>query len=124
MKLSPKSQQKFIMYRTYSHHDHDIDDLDGEFWPVMGILLAVWGVWTGAIHLIDWLTFDAVVHLDVAGVGARLRATVNLREIKGQQPVQVLPLAAATWATVRGKVVRQHTTTSGPTAVQHHPVLL
>jgi len=61
MKLSPKSQQKFIMYRTYRHHDHDIDDLDGEFWPMMGILLAIWSVWTGAIHLIDWLTFDAIV---------------------------------------------------------------
>jgi len=49
------------MYRTYRHHDHDIDDLDGEFWPMMGILLAIWSVWTGAIHLIDWLTFDAIV---------------------------------------------------------------
>ena len=55
MKLSPKSQQKFIMYRTYRHHDHDIDDLDGEFWPMMGILLAIWSVWTGAIHLIVFL---------------------------------------------------------------------
>ena len=27
----------------------------------MGILFTIWGVWTGAIHLIDWLTFDAVV---------------------------------------------------------------
>ena len=60
MKLGRKKQQKFIMYRTYSHHDHDIDDLDGEFWPVMGILATIWGMWTGAIHLIDWLTFDAI----------------------------------------------------------------
>ena len=60
MKLSPRNQRKFIMYRTYSHHDHDIDDFDEEFWPIMGILLAVWGAWTGVIHFIDWLTFDAV----------------------------------------------------------------
>ena len=60
MKLSSKKQQKYIMLRTYSHHDHDIDDLDGEFWPVMGILSTIWGAWTGAIHLIDWLTFDAI----------------------------------------------------------------
>ena len=58
MKLSHKNQPKFIMYRTYSHHDPDIDD--GEFWPIMGILAMVWGVWTGVIHLIDWLTFDAI----------------------------------------------------------------
>ena len=60
MKLSPRNQRKFIMYRTYSHHDHDIDGMDEEIWPIMGILLAVWGAWTGIIHFIDWLTFDAV----------------------------------------------------------------
>ena len=48
------------MLRTYSHHDHDMDDLEGEFWPVMGILLAIMGVWTGFIHLIDYLTIDAI----------------------------------------------------------------
>ncbi len=61
MKLSPKNQQKYMMLRTYSHHDHDIDDFDEEFWPMMGILFSIWGAWTGAIHLIDWLTFDAIV---------------------------------------------------------------
>ena len=61
MKPSGKKQQKYIMLRTYSHHDHDLDDIDGEFWPVMGILFTIWGVWTGAIHLIDWLTFDTIV---------------------------------------------------------------
>ena len=60
MKLGRKKQQKFIMYRTYSHHDHDIDDLDGEFWPIMGILATLWAGWTGAIHLIDWLTFAPI----------------------------------------------------------------
>ena len=57
MKLSPN---KFVQYRTYSHHDPDIDDFGDEFWPMMGILLSIWGVWTGVIHLIDWLTFDAI----------------------------------------------------------------
>ena len=60
MKLSHKNQQKYIMLRTYSHHDVDIDDLDEEFWPVLGILLTIWGTWTGAIHLIDWLTLDTI----------------------------------------------------------------
>ena len=61
MKLSPKKQQKYVMLRTYSHHDHDIDDMDGEFWPMMGILLAIWGAWTGVVHFLDWLAFDAIV---------------------------------------------------------------
>ena len=54
MKLS--QQQKI---RMYSHHDHDLD-VDEEFWPIMGILLAILSVWTGAIHLIDWITFDTI----------------------------------------------------------------
>lgn len=61
MKLSPKNQPKFLQYRTYSHHDHDLDDLDEEFWPILGIILAIWGVWTGVVHLIDYLTMDAIV---------------------------------------------------------------
>lgn len=61
MKLSTKKQQKYIMLRTYSHHDHDIDDLDEEFWPMMGILFSVWALWTALVHFIDWLTFDAIV---------------------------------------------------------------
>ena len=54
MKLS--QQQKI---RMYSHHDHDLD-VEEEFWPIMGILLAILGVWTGIIHFIDWLTIDAI----------------------------------------------------------------
>ena len=61
MKLSSKNQHKFIMLRTYSHHDHDIDDIDEEFWPILGILFALWSVWTGVIHLLDFWTFDAIV---------------------------------------------------------------
>jgi hypothetical protein len=54
MKLSQRQKM-----RMYSHHDHDLD-VEEEFWPIMGILLAVLGVWTGIIHLIDWLTIDAI----------------------------------------------------------------
>ena len=54
MKLS--QQQKI---RMYSHHDHDMD-FENEFWPIMGILLAIIGVWTGIVHLIDWLTIDTI----------------------------------------------------------------
>ena len=60
MKLSRNNQHKYIMLRTYSHHDIDMDDLDGEFWPMMGILFTIWGSWTGVIHFIDWLTFDTI----------------------------------------------------------------
>ena len=60
MKLSQKNQHKFVQYRTYSHHDHDIDDLEGEFWPVMGILLTILGAWTGVIHFIDYLTWNTI----------------------------------------------------------------
>ena len=41
----------------YSHIDEEFEE---EFWPIMGTLLIVWAVWTGIIHLIDWLTFDAI----------------------------------------------------------------
>jgi len=54
MKLSQRQK-----IRLYSHHDHDID-MEDEFWPMMGILFTIWGIWTGIVHLIDWLTFDAV----------------------------------------------------------------
>ena len=55
MRLSQQQKR-----RMYSHHDHDIDSIDEEFWPVVGILFAIWGVWTGAIHLIDFWTFDNI----------------------------------------------------------------
>ena len=60
MKLSHKNQQKFVQYRTYTHHDHDIDDLEEEFWPVIGTLCSVLAVWTGIIHLLDYLTWDMI----------------------------------------------------------------
>jgi len=60
MKLSHQNQPKFLQYRTYSHHEHDLDDLDGEFWPVMGILFAILGLWTGVIHLLDYLTWNVI----------------------------------------------------------------
>ena len=55
MKLSP---HKFAQYRT--HHEIDVD-MDEEFWPMMGILFTIWGGWTGVVHFLDWLTFDAIV---------------------------------------------------------------
>ncbi len=60
MKLSHKNQHKFILYRTYAHHDHDIDDLEEEFWPVIGTLCSILAVWTGIIHLLDYLTWDMI----------------------------------------------------------------
>lgn len=49
-------QQKM---RMYSHYDHDLD-IEDDFWPVVGILLSILGVWTGFIHLVDWLTFNFI----------------------------------------------------------------
>ena len=60
MKLSHNNQPKFLQYRTYSHHEHDLDDLDGEFWPIIGILFAILGIWTGFIHLVDYLTWNVI----------------------------------------------------------------
>ena len=52
MKLS---QQQ--MRRMYSHLDPDLEE---EFWPLMGVFVTIILVWTGVVHLIDWLTFDAI----------------------------------------------------------------
>jgi len=43
----------------YSHFEHDID-IEDEFWPVMGILFTILFLWTGLIHLIDFLTIDSI----------------------------------------------------------------
>ena len=60
MKLSQKNQKKFLQYRTYSHHEHDLDDFEEDFWSIMAILFTILAVWTGAVHLIDYWTFDAI----------------------------------------------------------------
>ena len=60
MKLSHQNQPKFLQYRTYSHHEHDLDDLEGEFWPIMGILLTILAGWTAFVHFIDYLTMDVI----------------------------------------------------------------
>ena len=46
---------------TFTHHDHDIDNLDEEdFWPIVGALSTVLAVWTGVVHLIDFWTFNVM----------------------------------------------------------------
>ena len=47
-------------HRMYSHHDHDIDSMDDDFWSVLGILVAILGVWTGFVHYIDYVTLDLI----------------------------------------------------------------
>ena len=54
MKLSHKQ-----IRRMYSHPDPYVDD-DADFWPMMGVLAALLLIWTGIIHLLDWLTFDTI----------------------------------------------------------------
>jgi len=34
--------------------------MDEDFWPMMGVLAVIVAVWTGIIHLLDWLTFDFI----------------------------------------------------------------
>ena len=46
--------------RMYSHHDHDIDNIEEDFWPIMGTLLTIMLIWTGFVHLIDYLTVDSI----------------------------------------------------------------
>jgi hypothetical protein len=53
MKLS--SRQIRMMY---SHLEDP--DMDEDFWPMMGVLTIIVAVWTGIIHLMDWLTFDVI----------------------------------------------------------------
>ena len=63
MKLSPKKQAKFVQFKSLPPYDNDTGlslAEDEEFWPMMGIVFAIWGAWTGIIHFIDWLKFDAV----------------------------------------------------------------
>ncbi len=49
-------QQKI---RMYSHYDHHLDEED-DFWPIVCILLTIIGLWTGAVHLIDYWTMDTI----------------------------------------------------------------
>ena len=44
----------------YSHHDRDIDEFDEDFWPVMGVLITIIGIWTAVIHFIDYLTLNVI----------------------------------------------------------------
>ncbi len=60
MKNGSKRQPHFLQYRTYSHHEHDLDDFEEDFWPILGILLSILGVWTGVIHLVDFWTLDVI----------------------------------------------------------------
>lgn len=54
MKLSQQQKR-----RMYSHYDHDLD-VEDDFWPIMGILITMVGIWTALIHFIDWLTLDVI----------------------------------------------------------------
>ena len=54
MKLSQQQKR-----RMYSHYDHELD-IEDDFWAVTGILLTMLALWTGLIHIIDWLTLDVI----------------------------------------------------------------
>jgi len=44
--------------KYYHHYDHDDDELSS--WGTIAILLTILIVYTGVIHLLDYLTFDAI----------------------------------------------------------------
>ena len=44
--------------KYYHHYDHDDDELGS--WGTIAILLTILMVYTGVVHLLDYLTFDAV----------------------------------------------------------------
>ena len=44
----------------YSHHDHDVDELD-EPWFLISLLGTIIGLWWGFIHLVDKFTFNFMV---------------------------------------------------------------
>ena len=54
MKLS--QQQKT---RLYYHHDPDLD-IEEDFWPIMGVLVTILGLWTVFVHFIDAVTMDMI----------------------------------------------------------------
>lgn len=44
----------------YSHHDHDVDELD-EPWFLISLVGTIIGLWWGFIHLVDKFTFNFMV---------------------------------------------------------------
>lgn len=46
--------------RMYSHYERYADDIDEDFWPMMGVLCTIWAIWTAVIHFLDWLSFDVL----------------------------------------------------------------
>ena len=54
MKLS-KNQIRIM----YSYQDPDLD-IEDDFWPIMGVLITILGLWTGFVHFIDAVTMDMI----------------------------------------------------------------
>ena len=62
MKLSHKNKvqlhkQKFAM--MYSHHD-DEEDMEGDWWFLLGVAGFIIGIWWGFVHLLDMFTFNVM----------------------------------------------------------------
>ena len=54
MKLS-KNQIRIM----YSYQDPDLD-IEDDFWPILGVLITILGLWTGFVHFIDAVTMDMI----------------------------------------------------------------
>ena len=89
MKLSP---HKFAQYRT--HHEIDVDaDVDKEFWPIIGIMSTLWALWTGVVHLVDWLTVDAIVwYVEPFTVGPFLFLLIMKEKFDSLNPLHWWPM--------------------------------
>ena len=63
MKLSHKNKmrlykQKFSM--MYSHYDDDDEDMEGDWWFLLGVAVFIIGIWWGFVHLLDMFTFNVM----------------------------------------------------------------
>ena len=52
------SKQKFSM--MYSHYDDEDEDMEGDWWFLLGVAVFIIGIWWGLVHLLDKFTFNVM----------------------------------------------------------------
>ena len=52
------SKQKFSM--MYSHYDDEDEDMEGDWWFLLGVAVFIIGIWWGLVHLFDKFTFNVM----------------------------------------------------------------
>ena len=51
-------KQKFAM--MYSHYDDEDEDMEGDWWFLLGVAVFIIGIWWGLVHLLDKFTFNVM----------------------------------------------------------------